>query len=106
MAGLDPDEALERDMQKVRRARGQGFSSSSIPEIIEAVMWTGVALTVTGMIVALPFVGADKLIPGNLWLGMSMLCILLFGGVGMLLRAARAGMAQRVDRQMDQTLRR
>lgn len=106
MSGPDLDDALESDMQKVRQARRGGMSSPSIPETIEAVMWTGVALTVTGMIVALPFVGADKLIPGNLWLGMSMLCILLFGGVGMLLRAARAGMAQRVDRQMDQTLRR
>lgn len=91
MSGRDFDvnQQLKSDAEMVRRLNKQGISDISPGAIIEYTLWTFSVLSVAGMMVALPWVGQDNLIPGTVWLGYSLACILLFGGLALLIRWVR-----------------
>lgn len=99
--GPDIDRAVQRDLRKVKQLRG-GPSRPSIPAVIEGVCWGLTALSILGMLVVMPFVGAEKAISGSVWLGYSGVSIAVFGGLALVMRAASMGLAEQVDRSMDQ----
>lgn len=93
----DPDvnRELKKDIQTIQQARNR--DSVSIPSAIEYSLWSLTALSAIGMIVVMPWVGEDKLIPGQMWMGYSLLAILLFAALAVLMRMTFGPVGRDVD---------
>lgn len=86
---FDVNQQLRSDAEKFRQLNQQGLSDVSPGAVIEGVLWSLSITSVVGMMVAMPWVGTDKAIPGQVWLGYSLACILLFGALAMMIRWVR-----------------
>lgn len=87
MAGLDVDDELKKDAERIRKLRSRD-ESFSVPLAIEYTLWTLAVLSAVLMVLVMPWVGEGKPIPGTMWLGLSLLAICLFAGLAMLLHLA------------------
>lgn len=87
MANPDPDELLDRDKQKVKRAvkRG-GVKRPSMATVIEGVMWTVTAATGVAMVGIMPWIGPEGILTGEQWLGIFLPLIGLVGGGALFVR--------------------
>lgn len=85
----DADDLVQQDAEKAKNAiqsyRNGGFSPDP-GKLLEQAMFALAILCIVFMIVALPWVGDDSLIPGHIWIGSSVGGILLFGFLGWLVR--------------------
>lgn len=89
----DVDDMVQQDARKARSAiqnyRNQDGIVGGVWQAVEGVLWTFSALSVLFMIVSMPWVGQDKLIAGQTWIGLSVGGITLFavcGGIARYLR--------------------
>lgn len=92
------DRAVQNDVETLQSV-GTGSNGLTIAAVLEGVCWSIVVLFAILMLAAMPFVGVDKLIPGQVWLGYSIAGILIFGIFGYLVRIARQH-GEEVDRQV------
>lgn len=98
MAGRDFGRELESDVQTFRRLQARDVS---VPEAFEYTFWFLALLSVIGMVAVLPWVGESKPIPGLMWLGYSLVGILLFSSLAVIMRVVFS----RFGRAADETVR-
>jgi len=99
MSGPDIDDALKNDVQKVKDL-STGSTSTSPPKIIESVFWTLAILSVILMLASMPWVGPGRPIPGQAWLALSLLGILVFSALGALTRVFFGRIGSQMDDQL------
>lgn len=75
-------------------------------EAIEGVLWTLAAFGILFMILSMPWVGPDRVIPGSIWLGISLITICLFGGSAMIIRVVAGPIFDRFDNDLERGLSR
>lgn len=102
---MDADDLVQKDAEKARNAYKkyqQGGSLTPGAEVLlEQIMFSMALLSLIGMIVLLPWVGSDRLIPGEIWIGAGTGGILLFGFLGWLVRVVRNSFGE-VDKTVTQ----
>jgi len=107
MASDDIDDLMDSDRQKVQRAVSNARSGSMRPhpaKLLETVLWAGSILFVVFMVAAMPFTGEDAILPGQMWLGVSLGGIIIPAVLAVLIRFLRTGGFAQVDRAVEQTL--
>ena len=88
----DMDDLVSQDAERMKNAVRDyrtGGSSWSWWSLIEGALWSFSALAVLFMVVALPWVGDGKPIPGTTWIGLSVGSIVLFGVFAWIIRYFR-----------------
>jgi hypothetical protein len=93
----DADDLLENDKQKIQNAwnnyqsAGSWRDSINPQQLLENICWILALCSVVSMVVMLPWVGNDALIPGTVWLGVPLTIAIVFGIGGFAIRLARTG---------------
>ena len=105
----DPDDLLEKDKQKARKAYQQYKNDGNVlprgPKVIEQAAFAIAITFVVFMVASMPFVGRGKLIPGGVWLGVSLSGMILFGMIGFLVRFIRWNFGD-INRTLDDKFQR
>lgn len=100
MPDKDISRYIQSDAKKIRSLEG-GVKRPSPPKLIEGVLWGLAILSVVAMLAVMPWVGDGKPIPGTVWLGYSLLGILIFGGLAVLLHVVFSPVGEEYGRRMD-----
>jgi len=105
------DDFIESDKEKVQNGIQQwrendGISFPSMPKIIESVFGILCICTVIAMMIALPFVGPSKRIPGEIWMGFGGMGIVAFGAGWYLFRLINSRIGEEIDRTVSQRFER
>lgn len=101
------DDWVQNDTEKVGKSLGavrQGGFKPNPAKAIENVLWGMAILSILFMVVSMPWVGPDELIPGTAWLGLSLFGIIGPALLAVLIRVLRFGGAERVDRTVSDRL--
>jgi hypothetical protein len=80
--GFDVNEALKDDADTVRQATQGGFSRPSLGKFMVQAIFTLAVLSVIAFLIMLPFVGASKAIPPEVWVGGGVLFMGFFFLIG------------------------
>lgn len=104
----DMDDLVQSDANKAQNAWKQykrGNWKPNFPKLLESVMWSLCILSVVFIVGALPFVGEEKAIPGEVWMGLGTLGIVGFGLCAMLIRLISRSFGD-ADKTMSQAFER
>lgn len=82
----DLDDMVQQDANTIRRATTGGLSRPGVGTLIYKGLLSLGALSVLFMLVLLPFAGDQKLVPGSVWVGGGIVFIVLFFGLGLLMK--------------------
>lgn len=108
MTQPDADDLVQQDAQKVKdgiqQYRNGGFSFDPI-KTVEGILWSIALGSGILMVVALPWVGQDKLISGEAWIGLGSLFIIV-GIFGAVIVRQLGGSFADADRSMSQRFKR
>jgi hypothetical protein len=105
----DLDDMMESDKELVEDAfrdwqRSDGFEWPNPGKLLEGVLWGLAVVSLIGMVVAIPWVGPNKLIPGNVWILYGCMGIVFFGGGAFLFRLVRGQFAEDVNTNVSNRL--
>lgn len=82
----DMDDHVKQDFRKAKQAYKGGLSKPSAKDTLEAVLWVLTGACAIGVIAVMPWVGPDGLLTGEIWLGLALTFIPLFGGLAYVVR--------------------
>lgn len=73
-------------------------------KLLEQICWTGAVVSILGMLVSMPWVGPEKIIPPMLWLSYSIGGILFFGLFAVLIRVVFSPIGRQYDQEFSQRM--